>query len=153
MSDFYWFWIHCWNTEQEMMEQQPCLRSCMYRSLPRRGTLHHPAKSRFYSAAVYFSYIPGIHQVYTCHILWSASLPAFVWCRALTVCTPECEGLLLSCSVLVLNGRGGVAIKQAWKEWHPPKEVPHPANIQSRDRWGFIQLPNSVWLHSASGSS
>ncbi len=44
---------------------------------------------------------------------------------ALTVGTPEFEGLRMSCSVLVLNGRGGVAIKEAIKEWRPPKEVLH----------------------------
>ncbi len=77
MSDFYWFWIHCWNTEQEMMKQQQRLRTCMYRALSRRGTLHHPAKSIFYSVVVYFRYIPCTYQAYTCHILCSASLQAF----------------------------------------------------------------------------
>ncbi len=63
---------------------------------------------------------------------------------ALTVGTPEFEGLLLSCSVLARNGRGGVASKEAKKEWHPAKEVLHPANKESRDRRGFTQLPKSV---------
>ncbi len=62
----------------------------------------------------------------------------------MTVGTPKFEGLLLLCSVLVLNGRGGVAIKEARKEWHPAKEVLYPANIQSRARRGFIQLPNFI---------
>ncbi len=83
--------------------------------------------------------------------LINMAVPA--WCRALTVCTRECQGLLLSCSVLVLvrNGSGGVVIKEARKEWHLPKEVLHSATIQSRDRWGFTQQPNSIWLHHASG--
>ena len=75
------------------------------------------------------------------------NMAAPAWCLALTVGTPKFKGLLLSCSVLVLNGRGGVAIKEARKEWHPPDEVRCPANVQSRDRRGFIHLPNSVWLH------
>jgi hypothetical protein len=41
----------------------------------------------------------------------------------LTVGTAEFEGLLLSCCVLVQNGRGGVAIKEAGKGWILPKEV------------------------------
>jgi hypothetical protein len=41
----------------------------------------------------------------------------------LTVCTAEFEGLLVLCCVLVRNGRGGVAIKEALKEWYLPKEV------------------------------
>ncbi len=51
-----------------------------------------------------------------------------------TVSTPKFEGLLLSCSVLVRNGRGDVAIQKARKEWNPPKEVLYPANIKNRDR-------------------
>jgi hypothetical protein len=35
----------------------------------------------------------------------------------------EFEGLPLSCYVIVRNGRGGVAIKEARKEWDLPKEV------------------------------
>jgi hypothetical protein len=34
------------------------------------------------------------------------NMAAPAWCRALTVSTPEFEGLLLLCSVLVVNGRG-----------------------------------------------
>jgi hypothetical protein len=36
---------------------------------------------------------------------------------------PEFEGLVLSSSVLVWNGRGGVAMKKARKEWHPPQNL------------------------------
>ena len=63
---------------------------------------------------------------------------------ARAVSTPEFEGLLLSSSILIRNSRCGIAIKKARKEWHPPKKVFHPANIESGDRRGFIQLPNSV---------
>ncbi len=73
--------------------------------------------------------------------LINMAAPTSAWCRAFTVCTPECEGLLLLHSELVLNGIGGDAIKEARKEWHLSKEVLNPANVQSRDRWGFIQLP------------
>ncbi len=37
--------------------------------------------------------------------------------------TPEFEGLLLSCCVLVRNDRGSVVIKEAQKEWNPPNEI------------------------------
>ncbi len=67
------------------------------------------------------------------------------------VCTPEFKGLLLSSSVLVRNGGGGVSIKEARKKLRPPKEMFHIANTESRDKRGFIQLPNSGWLHWASG--
>jgi hypothetical protein len=40
------------------------------------------------------------------------------WFLACAVGTPEFEGLLLSRSVLVWKGRGGVAMKKARKEWH-----------------------------------
>ena len=70
---------------------------------------------------------------------------------ASAVCTPEFEGLLPSSSVLVWNGRGGVAMKKARKEWHPPQKVRCPANVESRDRRGLIQLSNSVRLHGPRG--
>ena len=35
---------------------------------------------------------------------------------------------------------------------HPPKEIFHPANIESRDRLGFIQLSHSVLTPLCSGS-
>ena len=63
---------------------------------------------------------------------------------AWTIGTPEFEGLLLSRSVLVWKGRGGddrgVAVKKARKEWHPPKKVLCPANVESWDRRGFIHF-------------
>ena len=79
-------------------------------------------------------------------------MAAPAWCRALAVSTPVFEGLLLSSSILIRNSRCGVAIKKARKEWHPPKKVFHPANIESGDRRRFIQLSNSIWLHSSSCS-
>jgi hypothetical protein len=45
------------------------------------------------------------------------------------------------------HGRPGLAINEGQKEWHPPKEALHPSNIESRDRRGFIQLPNFVYSH------
>ncbi len=48
------------------------------------------------------------------------------WCRALmvlTVGTAEFENLLLSCCVLLRNGRGSAVIRGARKEWYLPKEV------------------------------
>ncbi len=42
-------------------------------------------------------------------------------------------------------------MKKARKEWHPPKNVFCPTNIESWDRGGFIQLPHSVCLHGARG--
>jgi hypothetical protein len=68
-------------------------------------------------------------------------------CRALPVSTPEFKGLLLVSSVLILNSRCGVAIKKARKEWHHPKEVFNPANIESGSHWGQVRvhtLPNSI---------
>ena len=70
---------------------------------------------------------------------------------ARAVSTPEFEGLLLSRSILVWNGRRGIAMKKARKERHPPKKVLCPTDVESRDRRGFIQLPNSVCLHGARG--
>ena len=63
----------------------------------------------------------------------------------------------LPSSVLVRNSWCGVAIEKARKQWHPPKKVFHPANIESGDRQRFIrwQLSNSVIsvrLHYASCS-
>ena len=36
--------------------------------------------------------------------------------------------------------RCGVSVKEARKEWHPPKEVLNSANIEGRDRRGLVQL-------------
>ena len=63
---------------------------------------------------------------------------------ACAVSAPEFEGLLLSRSILVWNGRRGIAMKKARKERHPPKKVLCPTDVESRDRRGFIQLPNTV---------
>ena len=49
------------------------------------------------------------------------------------------------------NSRCGVSVKEARKEWHPPKEVLNSANIEGRDRRGLVQLPNSIGLHGARG--
>ena len=49
------------------------------------------------------------------------------------------------------NSRCGVSVKEARKEWHPPKEVLNSANIECRDRRGLVQLPNSIGLHGARG--
>ena len=49
------------------------------------------------------------------------------------------------------NSRCGVSVKEARKEWHPPKEVPQHANIEGKDRRGLVQLPNSIGLHGARG--
>ncbi len=79
------------------------------------------------------------------------NMAAPAWSLACTqaVSTSEFEGLYLSRRVFVWNGRNGVAIKKAWKEWHPPKTVLCPASIESRDRRGFIQFPNPVRPHGA----
>ena len=63
--------------------------------------------------------------------------PALSLARA--VSTPEFEGLLLSRSVLVRNGRRGIAMKKARKERHPPKKVLCPTDVEIWDRRGFIQ--------------
>ena len=70
---------------------------------------------------------------------------------AWAVGTPEFKGLLLSRSILVWNCRGGIAMKEALKEWHPPQKVSCPANVESRDRRAFIQLSYSVRLHGPRG--
>ena len=49
------------------------------------------------------------------------------------------------------NSRCGVSVKEARKEWHPPKEVLNSASIEGRDRRGLVQLPNSIGLHGARG--
>jgi hypothetical protein len=70
---------------------------------------------------------------------------------AWSVSTAVFKGLLLSRSILVQNSRCGVFVKEARKEWHPPKEVLNSANIEGRDRRGLVQLPNSIGLHGARG--
>ncbi len=67
---------------------------------------------------------------------------------ARSVSTAECQGLLLLRSVLVQNSRCGVSIKEARKEWHPPKEVLNSANIEGRDKRGLVQLHNTKPLCS-----
>ena len=37
------------------------------------------------------------------------------------------------------NGGGGIAIKEAWKEWNPTKNVFNFANVESRYRGGLIK--------------
>jgi hypothetical protein len=64
--------------------------------------------------------------------------------------TAELEIPTLSSSVLVWNGGGGVAIKEAWKERNPTKNVFNFANVESRYWGGLIKLSDSVRLHGAS---
>jgi hypothetical protein len=63
------------------------------------------------------------------------------------------KSLLLSRSKLVRNSSCGVSVrvKEARKEWHPPKKVLNSANVEGRDRRGLrvVQLPNSIGLHGA----
>ena len=53
------------------------------------------------------------------------------------------------------NSRCSVSVKEARKEWHPPKEVLNSANVEvlegrdSLDRRGLVQLPNSIGLHGS----
>ena len=69
---------------------------------------------------------------------------------ARSVSTAECEVSFLPSSVLVWNGGGGAAIKEAWKEWNPTKNVLNLANVESRYRGGLVKLSDSVELHGAS---
>ena len=66
---------------------------------------------------------------------------------ARSVSTAKCKVPTLSCSVLIWNGGGGVAIKEARKEWNPTKKVLNLANIESRNRGGIKKLSDSV-MHS-----
>jgi hypothetical protein len=59
---------------------------------------------------------------------------------ARSVCTAKFKVPTLTCCVLVWNGGGGVAIKEAWKEWHPTKNVLNPANVESRYRGWLVKL-------------
>jgi hypothetical protein len=68
---------------------------------------------------------------------------------ACSVSTAVFKGLLLSRSILVRNSICGVSVKEARKEWPPPKEVLNSANVEGRDRRGLVQLPNSIGLHGA----
>ena len=63
---------------------------------------------------------------------------------ARSVCTAKFEVLTLTCCVLVWNGGGGVAIKEAWKEWHQTKNVLNTTNIESRDRGWLVKLSDSI---------
>ena len=77
--------------------------------------------------------------------------PARSLAGAVTVSTPEFEGLLLSTQcrgaylpgkyalASVWNGRRVIAMKKARKERHPPKKVLCPTDVEIRDRRGFIQ--------------
>ncbi len=79
-------------------------------------------------------------------ICWSQKYGCPWVMQGLDCSTCKFKGLLKLCSVVLwLNGRGGLAIKEAWKEWQQSK-VFHPANKEHRDKQGLIQLPNSVWL-------
>ncbi len=80
---------------------------------------------------------PGVYLIHM-------AAPARSLARA--VSTPEFEGLLLSRSVLVWNGGRGIAMKKARKERHSPRKVLCPTDVESRDRRGFIQLPNTVHI-------
>ena len=52
-------------------------------------------------------------------------------------------------SVLVWNGGGGAAIKEAWKEWYSTKNILNLANIEGGNGGGLIKLSDSVGLHGA----
>ena len=70
---------------------------------------------------------PSIDLIYMAASACSYSL-------ARSVCTAKFKVWTLTCCILVWNGGGGVAIKEAWKEWHPTKNVLNPANVESRYR-------------------
>jgi hypothetical protein len=72
--------------------------------------------------------------------------------RPMSVSTVECEVSSLSRRVLVWNCGGGVAIKEAWKEWNPAKKVLNQPNVENRNREGRVKVSDSVRLHSASES-
>ena len=59
--------------------------------------------------------------------------------------TAELEVQTLSSSVLVWNGGGGVAIKEAWKERNQTKNVFNFANVESRYRGGFIKHMHCIY--------
>jgi hypothetical protein len=50
----------------------------------------------------------------------------------------------------VLNGRGGVATKNAWEQWNLIKNVLNLTNIESRNSGGLAKRTDTVRLHSAS---
>ena len=80
---------------------------------------------------------PSVDLIYMAASACSYSL-------ARSVCTAKFEVPTLTCCVLVWNGGGGVAIKEAWKEWHPTKNVLNPANVQSRYRGWLVKLSDSI---------
>ena len=68
----------------------------------------------------------------------------------MSVSTAECEVSSLSSRVLEWNCGGGIAIKEAWKEWTPAKKVLNQSNIEGRKWGGLVKLSDAVRLHSAS---
>ena len=72
--------------------------------------------------------------------------PACSYSLARSVCTAIFKVPTLTCCVLVWNGRGGIAIKEAWKEsrWHQTKNVLNPANVESRYRGWLVELFDSI---------
>ncbi len=70
----------------------------------------------------------------------------------MSVSTAECEVSSLSSRVLEWNCGGGIAIKEAWKEWNPAKKVLNQSNVEGslRNWGGLLKLSDSVRLHSAS---
>jgi hypothetical protein len=91
--------------------------------------------------------------------LWPAKVPkpsvdliymaASARSLARSVSTAEFEVPTLSCSVIVWNGGGGAAIKEAWKEWYSNKNILNLANIEGGNGGGLVKLSDSVGLHGA----
>jgi len=84
---------------------------------------------------------PGVDLIY---------MAASARFRPMSVSTAECEVSSLSSRVLEWNCGGGIAIKEAWKEWNPAKKVLNQSNVEGRNWGGLVKLSDSVRLHSAS---
>ncbi len=58
--------------------------------------------------------------------------------RPMSVSTAAWEVSSLSRRVLEWNCGGGIAIKEAWKEWNPAKTVLNQSNVEGRN-WGGLE--------------
>ena len=100
-------------------------------------------KASFTDQGIYDRYMTSIFMSYIGIILGSGTLDPARLTFGSGSPDQGREVPTLSSSVLVWNGGGGVAIKEAWKERNPTKNVFNFANVECRYRGGLIKHSNS----------
>ena len=66
--DYYVFQFIVFLSYKKLWKMPPQVSISMYRCISRRGIAHEPLKSMFYWAFIHGRYLPGIYQVYVCHM-------------------------------------------------------------------------------------